>query len=201
LFHDLVSLKEITLADNSIEDIASNVFSGHGLDNLESINLDCNNLTHLNDIFIGLTKLKRVSVAYNQLTTINNKTFNGLINLTQINLDSNRLKCLKSDLFSGLVRLKEIHLYNNQLEFIQGTQFNGLINLECIDLDGNKLHNLVASLFKGNPFYLFLLYLFLLNLMINTSVRKYTIKFRFGSDFFQSESFLISNSYVSKLNE
>jgi hypothetical protein len=33
------------------------------------------------------------------------------------------------------------------------------------------------------------------------SVRKNTIKFRFGSDYFQSESFLISNSYVPRLNE
>lgn len=59
-------------------------------------------------------------------------TFVGLHSLTQLNLDSNRIKSISRHAFDGLTSLKQLQLSNNDVTSVQDNAFASLKNLETM---------------------------------------------------------------------
>jgi len=95
-----------------------------------------------------ITNLKKIR--FRGLEEINPATFNGLINLEEIDISHNRIEKIEPDLFKNLVNLKKINLSFNSLDEIHPASFVGLINLEEIDLSFNTfLENFDIDLSNG----------------------------------------------------
>ncbi|XP_044299603.1 extracellular matrix protein 2-like [Varanus komodoensis] len=117
------SLKSLYLAENEIAHIPAGVFSG--LPNLEWLDLSKNKLDSAGlhpEAFKNLTKLKRLNLDGNQLTTI---------------------PALPSS-------LQELKMNDNNLEGLQRHSFRGLSKLLTLELEGNQLHdgNVIPTTFK-----------------------------------------------------
>jgi hypothetical protein len=110
------------LNDNKISHISLNTFNG--LSNLKCLKLFVNQITSIEDFsFQNLNKLNHLFLGFNQLNTINLNTFNGLINLIELDMRSNVINIIEYQSFQVLKRLKILDLRSS-------------INLLEIDLNG-----------------------------------------------------------------
>ncbi|XP_042304106.1 extracellular matrix protein 2-like [Sceloporus undulatus] len=124
-------LKTLYLAENEITNIPGGIFLG--LPNLEWLDLSKNKLDSAGlhpEAFKNLTKLKRLNLDGNQLTTV---------------------PALPSS-------LQELKMNDNHLEGLQRHNFRGLFKLLTLELEGNQLHdgNVLPTAFKplGRLIYL-----------------------------------------------
>nr|XP_060615734.1 uncharacterized protein LOC132765469 [Anolis sagrei ordinatus] len=125
------ALKTLYLAENEITNIPAGIFLG--LPNLEWLDLSKNKLDSAGlhpEVFKNLTKLKRLNLDGNQLTTV---------------------PALPSS-------LQELKMNDNNLERLQRHDFQGLFKLLTLELEGNQLHdgNVLPTAFKplGRLIYL-----------------------------------------------
>ncbi|MFX0095092.1 MAG: leucine-rich repeat domain-containing protein, partial [Candidatus Hodarchaeota archaeon] len=93
--------------------------------------LDRRGLTHLPKSLDGLTNLKKLSLADNQIQALP-ETFGNLTNLEESDLSCNYLQSLPEN-FSNLWNLRKVDLYDNHLQSFPKS-CSKLINLEHIDL-------------------------------------------------------------------
>ena len=85
--------------------------------------------------FSGLTSLKILNLAGNELRTLPPGIFNGLISLEVLSLEDNSsLKNLTPEIFNGLVSLKELHLGGCCVESLPPNVFSTLAVLEYLNL-------------------------------------------------------------------
>ena len=61
----------------------------------------------------------------------------GIENVQDLYLNSNRLRMISSNTFKDLVNIKWIFLQNNKIDFIDENAFRGLRNLEKIKIGAN----------------------------------------------------------------
>ena len=125
-----------------------------GLDNLETLYLDGNQLSALpEDVFAGLGSLEELWLNHNQLSELPEDIFDGLDNLEELWLNHNQLSELPEDVFDGLGNLKMLALYENQLGALPEDVFDGLESLESLLLGdagyGNQLSELPEDVFDG----------------------------------------------------
>ena len=79
---------------------------------------------------------------------INKRAFNGLINLTELDLSNNKIKFINGNSFNCLSKLKKLNLSSKELTEIEENVFNGLTNLEELILTDNYKIKLNQSIFK-----------------------------------------------------
>ena len=125
-----------------------------GLDNLETLYLDGNQLSALpEDVFAGLGSLEELWLHQNQLSELPEDIFDGLDSLEVLWLNHNQLSELPEDVFDGLGNLKMLALYENQLGALPEDVFDGLESLESLLLGdagyGNQLSELPEDVFDG----------------------------------------------------
>ncbi|KAL3276818.1 hypothetical protein HHI36_012179 [Cryptolaemus montrouzieri] len=102
--------------------------------------LDGNDLRSLNShAFIGRKRLKILFLNNSNVEVIQNRTFNGLLELEILHLDGNRVGQIFGYEFDGLAGLREIFLQNNRISHINNQSFNGLRQLRVLKLDHNRL--------------------------------------------------------------
>ncbi len=70
----------------------------------------------------------------NKFTSLPEKVFHGLINLTELNLSGNKLVGIEPSLFRGLENLEVLRLKGCDLKSIQPNIFKGLKKLRRLDL-------------------------------------------------------------------
>eukprot|EP00042_Codosiga_hollandica_P049254 m.567814 g.567814 ORF g.567814 m.567814 type:complete len:188 (+) comp57838_c0_seq53:825-1388(+) len=85
----------------------------------------------------------------NSLTTLNSGTFNGLTNLTSLQLSSNRLASISAFTFASLTNLNTLSLASNNLVSIADNVFAGPASLGILDLSYNMLTALGNNSFTG----------------------------------------------------
>ena len=95
-----------------------------------------------NDILNGMDNLKSLYLDNNQLTNLEQNTFEELISLENLILSSNHLTTIERHTFGGLKSLKNLHLNSNQLRTIELHAFDDLENLEVLNLKNNELASL-----------------------------------------------------------
>lgn len=135
--------------------------------------MSCKRLISIDTNAFKDLEIKRLNLASNQLTVLDNSALSGLIRLKDLNLSCNRLTRLDPKLFSNLKKrqhkfsdnlknlvhhhnhhkqmkiphLTQIDLKNNQLTSLEPDTFHGLTNLESLSLKSNKLVNLDSNCF------------------------------------------------------
>jgi Leucine-rich repeat (LRR) protein len=101
------------------------------------------------DAFNGLNNLTELNLANNKIASIDANTFNGLNNLTELNLANNKIASIDANTFNGLKNLEWLHLDNNQIASIEANTFNGLNNLTGLYLDNNQIASIDVNTFNG----------------------------------------------------
>ena len=120
---------------------------------LKKLTIDYNNITTLKkDTFLSnkLTSLEILSANNCGILSIEPGTFTGLHNLQQIFLKSNKLRTLKPCTFNGLTNLEYLYLADNKIEVIGSDIFMGLVNLRTIVLDYNNIRHIQSNAFSTN---------------------------------------------------
>nr|XP_054928922.1 leucine-rich repeat-containing protein 15-like [Dermacentor andersoni] len=98
-----------------------------------------NRIKHLEGM-LRLLELKELDLSYNEIETISEDYLQGLPNLEDFLLTTNKIKHLPRNLFRNTTRLKTVKLSNNQLSSIDGL-FDRLHHLEVLHL----MHNLIRD--------------------------------------------------------
>jgi Leucine-rich repeat (LRR) protein len=138
-FNDLNYLKELYLYRNKLRHLNnSNLFSSKLL-RLKILNLDSNEISFMDkNLFFNLKTLVNLSIADNQLTSINKALFFNLFKLKFLNLSRNRIDFIQTNTFLSLDNLLSLDLSFNRLHSIQNGVFNGLIDLSDLNLINNS---------------------------------------------------------------
>ena len=134
----LISLVELRLRQNNI-----GVLHRGALDyvsaSLEVLDLSKNNLTKLEPGALNVaTHLLHVDMSGNQLNKVDG-AFDGLRQLSRLDLRQNRLESVTSNTFSGLSSLRYLRLDDNLISSIDSRAFVTLDRLMYIVLRGNPL--------------------------------------------------------------
>ena len=74
-------------------------------------------------LFRGLGSLLQLMLNGNELISLDQSTFNGLIRLTVLRLDENKLSTLPSGLLKGLKNLDKLYLNGNKLVWLNESTF------------------------------------------------------------------------------
>ena len=143
-----VPINERETRPDIISELKAGDFSG--LTSLREIDLAQNNLASLPEgIFPGLSALQQILLQYNRLTTLPESVFSGLSSLRILFLHSNSITDLPEGVFSGLSSLEGIHLAWNNLSVLPAGAFSGLTSLQALSLAINQFTSLPEGLFSG----------------------------------------------------
>ncbi len=123
----------------------------NSLTNVYSFDIDILNQTSID--------MKKVYSFEQKITQIDQKAFDGLISLTDLNFSGNQIKILNSTIFNGLINLKNINFNNNLIEKIDSSLFRNNITLIRVQVKMVYKNSKSATRFK-----IFLLCTKLLNL-------------------------------------
>ena len=100
--------------------------------------------------FKGLLKLELLSLAYNEIESIDGDSFKDLTKLSTLYLNHNKIKTIDPNSFRSLENLLQLIIAHNQIDFLDEKVFHKLTNLKFILLNYNKLSTVPANLFKNN---------------------------------------------------
>ena len=143
-----VPINERETRPDIISELKAGDFSG--LTSLREIDLARNNLTSLPEgIFSGLSALQQILLQYNRLTTLSEGVFSRLSSLRILFLHSNSITELPEGVFSGLSALEVIHLAWNNLSALPAGTFTGLTSLQALSLAQNQFTSLPEGIFSG----------------------------------------------------
>ena len=84
---------------------------------------------------------------HGNITALKSGDFDGITNLTLLNLSGNELSSLSAGIFDKLTNLKTLSLFKNQLSSLPTGIFDKLTNLKTLNLSGNQLSSLPSGLF------------------------------------------------------
>ncbi|GFG34667.1 hypothetical protein Cfor_03078, partial [Coptotermes formosanus] len=115
------------------------------------LNLSFNVLKTLeDDALLNYSSVKYLYIQHSQLFNINEKAFQGLENLTVVDLSNNRLTSISSNLFKDNHLLEKLILRSNDLSTLQWnkTLLNGPSSLSFLDLQSCKLSNISSVTFS-----------------------------------------------------
>ena len=144
----LVNLNNIVLNNLSISSIDSNFFKSNT--KLKEISLGYNNISVLPfNTFSNLKDLEILYLPNNQITFLDNRTFIGLYNLSRIYLAYNKLTKIYPRTFYNLTKLASIDFNSNSISEIDSSAFAGCYSLNVISLYGNQLTKLSPRTFDN----------------------------------------------------
>ncbi|XP_019628693.1 PREDICTED: leucine-rich repeat and immunoglobulin-like domain-containing nogo receptor-interacting protein 2 [Branchiostoma belcheri] len=88
------------------------------------------------------TRMKRLNLEYNLITTLSKNQLGSIQSLIHLDLSNNIINKIDNNAFSGLINLKILELGNNNLKIIQNGTFSGLYNLHQLNLESNKINSI-----------------------------------------------------------
>lgn len=89
--------------------------------------------------FDGLTHLRKLSLAYNNITSVRDRWFAQLISLQQLDLSHNLITSIESTVFEKLRGLKRLEVRANRLTCLEPAQLVPMPGLEKLYFSGNPL--------------------------------------------------------------
>lgn len=148
LFKNCQKLSELTLKAQ-LTVLFADTFSG--LENsLENLDLSGNQIMTVTDsYFKGLIRLTSLNLGENEINGFDNAAFNDLTSLVEINLMSNSLteSMIPGKLFSNLKNLKTLDLRINLIKELNAEWFRNLSGLHALDLSRNVIDELPVKVF------------------------------------------------------
>ena len=100
-------------------------------------------------IFADNQSLRKLEISSKKLT-LNSQSFNGLINLTELDLSSNQIAALPDCLFDSCTALKIVNLSYNNIIKLETPTFKNLVNLEELNLTSNSIKEFDSNVFLCN---------------------------------------------------
>ncbi|XP_044750609.1 leucine-rich repeat-containing protein 15-like isoform X2 [Coccinella septempunctata] len=101
--------------------------------------------------FWGVPTIRVLDFTFNNLTSVLDHNFRGLLNLVELNLDHNRISNLQSGVFKHLTELRILSLRFNLLVELVPRMFMKLGKLHVLKLSGNPFEELDPEAFKDIP--------------------------------------------------
>lgn len=145
-FTNATSLKEINLSHNNLRKVGKEAFSK--LQRLTRLHLEHNNLE---EVPPSLPKtLQILHLGFNKISKISSNTIQDLINITVLDLCSNRLtdESIKGKVLSGLKSLLQVSLCNNKLKTMPPDLPSSLLQLS---LENNSITSVSERYFRKTP--------------------------------------------------
>jgi Leucine-rich repeat (LRR) protein len=121
----------------------------------EEVNeINANNITGLEylpiDIVDAFPNIRKLSFDRTNLKAVSKKNFHGLSKLGYLNINRNQISSIDEDTFDDLESIFWIHLDDNKLTTLPPKVFSKLATLDTLYLNGNQLTALDAGTFKNN---------------------------------------------------
>jgi len=137
IFSGCTKLKDLDLSHHLIDDIKSpHTFSDCKL--LEVVDLSYNRFTNITPIVQANFRDAKILCFDNNLIT-KSAQFHNYTNLTELNLELNKLSIISHKMFSDCIKLEKLQLNNNNITVIHQDAFSQCTNLVRLDLDSNQL--------------------------------------------------------------
>jgi len=148
--HDLhTDIQYLDLSNNQIAEIKRNQLTDFNLHNVHKLIIsNCTMLQVDRDAFNGLTILIELDLSYNQLKIIHAGTFHPLIKIRKILLHDNELTAVEDRTFENLQHLSHVEMQNNKIHSV-GTQAFLNVPLKIIYLANNRLQLLSKDTFNS----------------------------------------------------
>ncbi|XP_014259123.1 toll-like receptor 6 [Cimex lectularius] len=150
LFCPLYSLTHLNMSRNRLQKVLELGFSDWGAGptapgktcnvGLEELDISANEISAIPDnAFTSLRSLQKLLLQDNNIETMADRAFVGLVSLQYLNASSNRLVALPPELFQSTRDLREIYLNNNTINVLAPGLLEGLDQVLVIDLSKNEL--------------------------------------------------------------
>uniref|UniRef100_W5KTN6 Slit homolog 3 (Drosophila) n=1 Tax=Astyanax mexicanus TaxID=7994 RepID=W5KTN6_ASTMX len=91
-------------------------------------------------LFLSLSLFMCRDLSENQIQAIPRKSFRGITNVKNLQLDSNHISCIEDGAFRALRDLEILTLNNNNITLIPLSSFNHMPKLRTLRLHSNNLH-------------------------------------------------------------
>ncbi len=143
-FSGLLGVSELDLSENELADVTDGAFQPSSFGRLS---LGFNNLTSLRPgMFDGLSMTRNLSLRYNHIHTIAPGTFTSIRGLYSLDLLGNRLTVIQGAMFAGLEDVTLLVLSDNRIQVLENGSFSSVERLEVLDLRFNNISSLNGSL-------------------------------------------------------
>lgn len=100
--------------------------------------------------FRGLNKLRQLSLSRNELTSLDEHTFDDLGRVLHLHLTENKISSLHPKIFSNMVELEMLHLNENKLTQLDVELFKNTGDLGILIMNNNEIQSLPAGIFDSS---------------------------------------------------
>ena len=132
--------------NNNLNNLNNQVEEGafRGLEHLEELFLDDNNMLAVPQAALRhVTKLRRLSLAFNRIAVVSGQLFSSTTDLQHLSLSHNVIRELPDDAFQPLKSLRRLELRGNQLSVVNAAALRRLASiLHDLDLGWNRISEL-----------------------------------------------------------
>lgn len=128
---------DMMIFQSRIENIPDRSFLRHSK-SLVSLNMhECGIREISGYAFDGLTRMKKLGLSYNNITSVKDQWFVGLISLEQLDLSHNHIVSIESTVFEKLRGLKRLDVSGNRLTCLEPVQLAPMAGIEKFRFSGN----------------------------------------------------------------
>lgn len=152
---NLQNLIDINAVESNLQELPADLCTYST--KLEQLLVDRNEISSIPDLQ-NCSNLYIVFLDFNRITSVGERTFQGLEHLITIQLQHNRITEIHPNAFSDLSNLYSLHLAHNSISSLPPSFFDGLTNIGTLDLQDNLLTSLPKDIFK-DQIYLQRLYI------------------------------------------
>lgn len=145
-FSNLFVLSDLYLDDNQLATIHPRAFEN--ITYLKNLGLNGNKLSGVPQAIKKLRFLKSLDIGKNNISVVDNTSFEGLEELVGLRLVDNKIVNVSVDAFSTLPMLQVLNLATNRIERIEKGAFD-LNPMVAVRLDGNRLTD-IKGIFNGS---------------------------------------------------
>ena len=151
LFKDqgLTSLTYLKMYGCGISNMAAEVFDG--LDNLQTLDIAVNMMTDIPDAIRQLRNLKTLDFSNGQIRHLQGGRFLGVNKLEKLKLNYNNLKTIDDNVFEGLeTSLRDLELRGCTLTNVPTNAIKKLKVLKSLNLASNKITRIASNALRGS---------------------------------------------------
>lgn len=136
---------------SNVQEIVPGSFKGNAnSEKLLNVHFLFNNITALdNGTFDGLTSVQSFCFTSNRLKTIAVDAFREMKSVTRVELDYNEINELSNGVFHAMTNLGTINITNHQIEVLDGDLFDGNELLQYIYISNNNIIAIGRRYFAG----------------------------------------------------
>uniref|UniRef100_A0A182N2R2 LRRCT domain-containing protein n=1 Tax=Anopheles dirus TaxID=7168 RepID=A0A182N2R2_9DIPT len=148
-----VAVERINLHGNKITQLPPPTTASQlwDLPNLRMLDISGNQLTRLpRAVFKPTPQLRVLSLARNQLQSVDDGSLSGLARLEILNMQDNRVLALHERCFSPLENLRELNLQGNRIEVLVDNLLDSNALLEQFDASRNSIVEISSKAFRNS---------------------------------------------------